>query len=495
MSLTSAIGNAVSGLANISQQMAVISNNIANAQTPNYAVEKGTQTALTAGGVGFGVLSGPVVREINLQLQAETFRQNAKVSGLQTQQTVLQPIDAVQGTPGANTDLGSKLGNLSNAFLSLQSDPSNAAAQSGVVSAAGALATQINTLSNAYQTARQNAEDNIVSGVTSLNATIKNISGLTDKIVAAQQSGQSTADLENQRDISMNAMSSMVSVSFISQPNGGLLAATSGGLAMTMSEPAPQFSVTSSTVSSQSYFTPPPAFGGIAAIMLNGADVTAQMTGGSIGTNIKLRDTTLPTYQGELDLFANTLQSRMTGQNLQLFTPPASALPTGYIGYASTIAVDPSVTKNPSLVRDGNYPAGASSNTNNLASFGDLISNVITFGFGANVSAGTPQTALIMTGLGALGTLSAPFASPTTLAGFASSLVASQSADVGTTASQLATESSVQTVLNAQVTNSSGVNTDNQLSNMVALQNAYGANARIITAAQAMWTQLITSIP
>jgi flagellar hook-associated protein 1 FlgK len=34
------------------------------------------------------------------------------------------------------------------------------------------------------------------------------------------------------------------------------------------------------------------------------------------------------------------------------------------------------------------------------------------------------------------------------------------------------------------------VSVDDQMSKMVALQNAYTANARIITAVQAMWTEL-----
>jgi flagellar hook-associated protein 1 FlgK len=120
---------------------------------------------------------------------------------------------------------------------------------------------------------------------------------------------------------------------------------------------------------------------------------------------------------------------------------------------------------------------------------------VLTFAFGSQAQSGVAQTAPNVSGLGPLGTLSAPFGAPQTLSDFATSLVATQSADVANTTTQLATEQSVQTALQAKVSNTSGVNTDNELSNMVALQNSYGANARIIAAAQAMWTQLITSIP
>jgi flagellar hook-associated protein 1 FlgK len=38
------------------------------------------------------------------------------------------------------------------------------------------------------------------------------------------------------------------------------------------------------------------------------------------------------------------------------------------------------------------------------------------------------------------------------------------------------------------------VNMDTEMSLMITLQNAYGANAKIITAAQAMFTQLLQSV-
>lgn len=495
------------GLANISRQMAVISNNIANASTPDYARELGTQTAVTAAGQGMGVLSGNVVREIDLQLQAEVFHQNATVSALQNRQQALAPVDATQGTPGQGSDLGSVLGTLQNAFTSLQSDPSSSAAQSQAVSAANVLASKINTLSQAYTTARQNAQDGIGSGLTQLNSAVSTIANLTDKIVAARNEGVGTADLENQRDVAMHTMSGLVDVTFIAQSDGGMLASTSGGLAITLRNPAPQFSQASATLAQQSYYPG----GGIPGIMLGGADVTRQLTGGQIGSNIVLRDTMMPLYQAELDEFANTIQSRLAGQGLNLFTSPTGIptaivpppVQTGYVGYSASIAVNPAVLANPAQVRDGNVAiagsaTGSSAFTPNAAagpaSFSTLIERVLTYGFGTQAQSGVVQPASNVSGLGPLGTISAPYATPQDLAQFASALVSAQSADVGSTATALDTETSVQTSLKARVTSGSGVSTDSELSRMVGLQNAYGATARVIAASQAMWTQLLTAV-
>jgi flagellar hook-associated protein 1 FlgK len=504
MSLDNSISIANSSLANISHQMAVISHNVANANTPDYAVEIGTQTALVADGHGYGVHQGVVVREIDLQLQAEALRQNGVVAGLQARSSALGPIDAAQGTPGQGNDLASKLGALQNSFTTLQADPSNASSQSQVVRAAAALASQINTLSSSYDTARQGAQNNIQADIGTLNTTLATLSDLTDRIVISHNAGHSTADLENQRDVAMVTMSKLVGVTFVSQPNGSMLAATDGGLALSLTNPPPQFSMASSTATGQAYYPS----GGIAPILLNGQDVTINLKGGDIGANLNLRDTTLPTYQAEMDEFANSLQSRFSAQGLFLFTTPtpaASAVTqSGYLGYASTIAVNPAVIGNPATVRDGTVAVtgsltGASAFTPNPstgpASFSTLIGRVLSYAFGSSVQAGVAQPPPALSGLGPDGSLSIPFSAPGDLASFATSVVTSQSGDVSTAQNQQATEEAVQTTLQAQVSSSSSVSTDKELSKMVVLQNAYGATARILAAAQSMWNQLLAAVP
>ena len=89
MPLDGALSIATGGLANVNRQMAIVSQNVANASTPGYASEVATQTSVTADGEGLGVRSGPAIRNLDAMLQAEVFRQNAAVAGLQTQQTAL----------------------------------------------------------------------------------------------------------------------------------------------------------------------------------------------------------------------------------------------------------------------------------------------------------------------------------------------------------------------------------------------------------------------
>jgi len=250
--------------------------------------------------------------------------------------------------------------------------------------------------------------------------------------------------------------------------------------------------------------------GGVGGIMLNGSDVTSQLRGGQIGANVTLRDTTLSTDQAELDEFAQNLASRFDTEGLRLFTnssgnvPTASASPpyqSNYVGFASTIQVNDAVHANASLVRDGtpilqaNGTVIPNANTNGLAGFTRIIQHVLNYTFGANASA-SPSTAWQShtSGLGATGALNAPYIAPSTIGGLASTVLAAQAQESAVTSTQADTEQAVQTTLANKLSTQSGVNMDTEMSHMIQLQNAYGANARIITAVQAMFNQLLQAV-
>jgi flagellar hook-associated protein 1 len=94
VTISAALSIATGGLANINSQLALVSQNVANASTPGYSAEIATQQSLAADGVGLGVRTGPATRDVDAALQAEVFSQNATVAGLQTRQNALQAIDA-----------------------------------------------------------------------------------------------------------------------------------------------------------------------------------------------------------------------------------------------------------------------------------------------------------------------------------------------------------------------------------------------------------------
>jgi flagellar hook-associated protein 1 len=305
----------------------------------------------------------------------------------------------------------------------------------------------------------------------------------------------------------VHALGNIVSIKTLTQPNGDLIVTTASGTELPTRGITNPVQTTGSTIGAGASY----ASGSIPAITLNGIDITNQLQGGSLGADITLRDSTLPTFQAEIDEFSYSLASQFSAQGLTLFSDPNGNVPTGggaqvqstYVGFASAIQVNPAVAATPSLVRDGTQniagsPTGASAFTTNPpggpAGFTTLINRILDFALGSDVQTGVPQPASNTTGLGPDGTLRAPYSSPPTLAANAAALVADQAGVSNAANERLSSEQTLQTTLNANVTAVSGVNMDTQMSFMLELENAYGANARIISTVQAMFTQLLQMV-
>jgi flagellar hook-associated protein 1 FlgK len=507
MNLFGALTIANTGLANVGHELAVVSQNVANAGTAGYTREVATPKALAADGFGLGVATGVTGRVTDDALSASVLASNAEVAGLQTTQAALQPIDSVQGTPGQGGDLASLLGRVQDAFATLANDPASTTQQQAVIGAAGTLAQAINATATAYQSQRQAAQDGLSADVKTLNDALGTIGALSDRIVALRAQGQSTADLESQRDAALQSVGNLVGIKVLAQTNGDVVVATAAGAVLPTHGAPDPVSIAPATVDASTYYPG----GGLPGIVIGGADVSAQLTGGSIGARLTLRDTTLPTYQAELDEFSHDLATRFDAQGLRLFSDgagnlaPGGGVPaqSGYVGFAGAITVNPAVTAQPALVRDGTQtvagsPTGATAFTPNPpggpAGFTGLVTRILDFALGPEVQAGIAQPPPSVAGLGPNGTLSAPYAPPATPADGAAALIAAQSQTSAAATTRLGTESAVQSSLQAKLTSETGVKIDSEMSSMVELQNAYGANARVLTAAQAMWTQLLNAV-
>lgn len=482
MSLASSLSIATGGLANITSQLAVVSQNVSNANTAGYTLELGQQTALSADGTPLGVVTGATVRSINTTLQAEAWQQDATVAGMNVTAQALSAVDAAQGTPGDGDDLASLTGALSDAFTTLSADPSSSVDQSAVVTAASNLTNAINGIAQVIGTQRQDANDSAIQEIAQLNTALASIGTLSKQISTLSNQGSSTAALEDQRDAAESTVAQLTGASFVTGSDGsvqvilpsGTTLPTDGSadVALAGSQLSPEFQAR--------------------GVTLDGQVITSQITAGSIGANLALRDTVMPTFQAELDEFSHDLATQFSAAGLNLFTDGGSSVAaaattgpvqSGYVGLANRIQVNPAVTADPTLVQQGTSGTaiGASDQT--------VIEAVLNQAFGS-ASASTAAQPKVK-GLGPLGNLSASFSKPQSLADFASDVVSAQSGASSDAATALTTAQAVQTTLNSKVAAVSGVSVDTEMSTMIGLQNAYAANARVISAVQSMWTSLL----
>ena len=143
MSLNTSLLIASSGLSAVQYELAVASQNVANASTPGYVSEIANVASVEAGGQGSGVAVQLTSRAVNDALQTALLAQNATVAGLGVTNTALAAVSAVQGSTSADTSssdtLSDDLGNLANGFTALQADPSSSTQQQAILSSASAL--------------------------------------------------------------------------------------------------------------------------------------------------------------------------------------------------------------------------------------------------------------------------------------------------------------------------------------------------------------------
>jgi len=498
MGLTDALSIANSGLYANEYALNVAAQNIANAGTAGYVKEDTTLSASTSAGVGTGVRVGATALDTNDALQNMLYGKNADVASYTTLSNTLSALSPLQGTTSSDTSattdtLTDDLTTLENAFTALSATPDDSTAQGTVISDAQNLAANISTLSQAYQAERQTAEDTTAATVATVNTDLTTIGSLSTQIISLKAQHIDTADLENQRAGVMSDLSSQLSVSFSTTTTGDVLVKTADGTALPTRPTTNSVTLPSSTWPLSTSDTPLTAGSDAPAISLNGTDVTTSLTGGTLGANIQLRDTILPKMQAQMDSFSYSLASRFDAQGLTLFTDgdgnmPASAptttTPAGIVGLSSTLQVNPQIIANPSEIVSGTNAGDSDS----------VIADVLSYTFGTQLADGSTQPAAPTSGLGPGGTLSTGYSGAQSLGSLATALTAQQASVIAGATTSLTTASSVQTTLQAKVASISGVNTDDELSSIVTLQNAYAANAKVVSAVQSMFSSLIDAI-
>jgi flagellar hook-associated protein 1 FlgK len=454
MFLGNTLSSASSGLDSIERQLAVLSQNVSNASTPNYVHESTPLSSLDSAGGPAGVRTGGAVRDIDVQLQSNLFASVANEASSNVTQAALTAIDQASGTPGSGQDLASLVGVLQDSFTTLGSDPSSQTQQNTVLDKATSLVNGIHSLSDSLVQGRQAAQDTLSDDVTTANAALQSVGKLSDQIIAAKASGQSTAGLEDDRDGQLKTLAQLTGAKFSNLANGDVQVIAGNTVLPTRADSGP-FSL------GPVNFTAGTGTSAVPQLQLNGT--AAAGLGGEIGANVTLRDTTIPSLQSSLDGFTQSLASSFQGQNVPLLTDGSGSVPasgTAATGFSATIQVSTAFQVTPSLLRDGTGPALASGDNT-------VINNVLSNVFSSSTT-GLPAQATNL------------------IAGFAAQATQATSTATANTA--------LRTGLESRLSAESGVSVDSELANMVQLQTAYAANAKVVTAVQTMWTALLDSV-
>lgn len=506
MSLDLALGIARSGLAAVQRGLAQTSQNIGNAETPGYTRKTvPQQAAIVAGGLPGGVRTGEAQRAVDRALVTRLDESRAAEAAATLRERLLSGVEQAHGAPSDGTSLADAVGALRSGLVALRGSPAEPGLQFEALDTAQTLARRLNGVSDAIGRARQEAQDVIEREVASMNATLREIATLTARLKSGVE-GQGAA-IEDQRDAAVARLAESLEVRAVRQENGDILLLARGIAVLPLDPDRDLFGVGGATV------TPGAHHGGsgtLPGVLLNGLDVTGAIPGGRLGEALMLRDRTLPRMQAEADLAAAHLAGRFEAQGLRLFTDTDGSVPaTGayaggaQIGFAGRIAVNPVLAANAALLRDGTHavagvPGGPTAFTPNPpggpAGFATLLDRVLEFSLGAEAAPGSPWAAIPTAGLGPDGTLSSAFVAPATLEGYAGRVTAAPAAERAAASAARQESGGLRAALEGRLRQESGVDVDAEMAGMIALQNAYAANARVLGAVQSMWDSLFSAV-
>lgn len=485
MTLSSSLNNAFSGLQATQRQTDLISNNVSNALTENYSRRTAELAAANVGGEGVGVrvvgvsrATSPVATAARRVAEAEAGAAGALADARK------RLADAI-GDPGDENGLAGRADALNAAIATAADTPESAAFLSQAVDASRNYASSITRIATEAMRLRTEADASIANQVATINSTLTKLQSLNVEIKGRAVAGRDTSALEDESARLIKQISSIIPVKTVQREfNTVALFTENGGQLLDGKAAVFEFDATSVVTPSQTL-----ANGALSGLTVNGRATkigegagAGLFDGGSLAAAFEIRDVSVPEFTDALDGMAADLITRVQGlaedptlgaADPGLFTDAGIAYdPANLTGISSRIAVNAAVDPDQGgevfRLRDG---LGAA--TAGLAG-DDTVLRGLQDALGALNAA---PTASILTGT-------------RDAAGFAAELSAFALSESASADESQAFQLGRLETLRDEELGDVGVDTDEELANLLVVEQAFAANARVIQVVDDLLEQL-----
>lgn len=334
MSLSQALATAMSGLRANQAALALVSSNVANAETPGYIRKSLNQTATTTANYGSSVRVAGVNRELDAFVQAQLRTEMSGAAYANIRSTFLANLQGVYGNPDSTGTLEAAFNKLTTAIQALSTSPDSQSARIGVINAAQNIAQQLNQASQGVQALRNTAENGLASAVSTANNAMSQIAAINNQLLGSNQTDASTASLLDQRDQYINQLSQLMDVKVIANGSNQVSVFTTSGVQLVGVEAAKLTFDAQGTVTPNTFWDADPTKSALGTLKIDfphGGSMdliaTNSIRSGAIAGYIELRDKTLVQAQSQLDQLAASLSSTLSDQTVAGAAAPASVLP------------------------------------------------------------------------------------------------------------------------------------------------------------------------
>ncbi|MBS0253102.1 MAG: flagellar hook-associated protein FlgK [Proteobacteria bacterium] len=482
MSLTQSTSNALSSLTTVSEQISVVSQNIARVNNTNASRKVANIVSGPAGGVSIASVS----RTAN-KLLLDTYL-NANANS-QTQSVVNSALDHLQNTVGdteSDTSPAALMSKLNTTLQSYSSTPQNSAVAATVVTAAQELVTSLNNATQTVTDVRNQADSDIATSVGNINNLLSQFQSLNQQVVQASGSGRDITDVLDARDTVLKQLSNEIGIRTASRDNGDMAIYTDSGVTLFDKTARAVTYQQSANLSANSVGSPVYADG----VPIAGTPHMMSISSGKLAGLVEVRDSIAPTYQHQLDEMARGListfsESDQSGGGLPdaagLFAAgSSSSVPTSIVpGLAGLIkvnaSVDPTQGGNAELIRDGgiagaNYKYNASGGASYTDRIQQLISNL------GSTQAFDPSAQIHSTG---------------SILDFAKSSVSWLEALRQSSSNEAESRQTIADRAATSLSQDTGVNLDEEMTNLLSLERTYQASSRLISTVDNMISALL----
>jgi flagellar hook-associated protein 1 FlgK len=337
-SLFAAITNTASALKAFEDGLTVVSNNVANANTPGYVEQTQTFDAqpldLNQGLVG-GVLPGQMQSSRD-QYAEQAVQQQQTALGLYQQKVAdLTPVQSFFNL-SSTSGVAPAMDALFSSFSQLSVTPNGTVQRQSVLNAAATVAQQFNAAANglASQDANLNQQaHSIIGSINELASTIAEVNS-QDRV---DPRGTINAGVDAQLYSSLESLSQYVNFTTLPQPDGSISVLLGGQTPLVVGDKA---------YAIQGDFSTPQT----AILSSTGTDITGQVTGGQLSAVLDDNNNVIPGYLTSLNTLAQSFADQVN-TTLDNGIDQNGAAPTTDLftydpvqGAALTLAVNPLTT-------------------------------------------------------------------------------------------------------------------------------------------------------
>jgi len=306
--ITGALRTAQSGLLTNQAALDAVSNNIANVNTPGYSRKDIQLQSRVVSGAGAGVQIGEIRRAIDEGLLKNLRAETGNYQKFNAQTPYYERIQELFGAPGDNISISHILAEFSKSLETLALSPDKSLDQGEMVRRAEDVTQKLKDMSDAIQTLRLQADQDIGAAAVQITALSAEIGDFNDKIIRYSSTNQDVSDLRDLRDASLDQLSQLIDISYFSRSDGDIVVFTSAGRTLVDNVPATLSHSSASSVTATTTLAEGDLNGLYVGTAILGNDITTAVTGGSVKGLIDMRDTILTNLQSQFDELAGEIR-------------------------------------------------------------------------------------------------------------------------------------------------------------------------------------------